>query len=279
MTKRLGRGLAELIDVSGQSAPSVVMLRTDQMRPSRFQPRTAISETALEELKQSIRRQGVIQPVIVRPLAHGTYELVAGERRLRAAQALGIQDIPAIVRTLSDQEAIEYSLIENVQREDLNPLEEARAYLRLTEQFGYTQEAVAQTVGKDRATIANALRLLKLPEEIQQGLGDGTITMGHAKALLVVEGQARQLELFRRTKQQALSVRQLEALAGTWQPSKRRRLHHVEPALKALEDELRRALGTKVSLVSRKKGGRIIIEYFSPEDLDRIVRALGLAAS
>ena len=278
MTKRLGRGLEEIIETRGQSAPSFVLIRTDQLRPNRFQPRTQFRAEELEELKRSIKRQGVIQPVIVRPIAHGTYEIVAGERRWRAVRALEMAEIPAVVKTLNDREIIEYSLIENVQRQDLNPLEEASAYRRLSEDFGHTQEEIAAALGKDRATIANALRLLKLPEPIQQALRDGTITMGHARALVAVEGEAKQLELLNRTKREGLSVRQVEALVGTSLPSRRRRPRRQDPELSALEAELRRALGTKVNLVSRKKGGRIVIEYFSPEDLARILQILGINA-
>ena len=279
MTKRLGKGLAELIETtSPQHNSNFVMLRTDQIKAGRFQPRSMISEAGLEELKASIKRSGVIEPVIVRTMAHGTYELVAGERRLRASQALGIQEVPAIIRTLSDKEALEFSLIENVQRENLNPLEEAKGYTRLLDEFGYTQEDVAAAVGKDRATVANFLRLLSLPEEIQRGLRDAAITMGHAKALLGVEDRAQQSRLYEQAKRDGLSVRQIEALVGTWSP-KKRRLRHVDPHLKTLEDALRRALGTKVSLVARNKGGRITIEYFSQEDLSRILQALGMSSA
>lgn len=278
MTKRLGKGLAELIDTTTQSVSSFVTLRTDQIRAGRFQPRTSVDETALEELKASIKRQGVIEPVIVRPIAHGTYELVAGERRLRATQALGIKEIPAIIKTLSDKEALEFSLIENIQRENLNPLEEAKGYARLLDEFGYTQEDIASAVGKDRATIANMLRLLTLPEEIRQSLGQGTITMGHAKALLGIDERAKQLEVHRQTLKAGLSVRQVEALASALTPARRRRARRIDPQLKGLEDELRRVLGTKVNLFSRTKGGRIVIEYFTAEDLTRILQALGVSA-
>ena len=277
MTKRLGRGLADIIDATPQNAASFVMLRTDQIRPGRFQPRATITEESLEELKVSIRRSGVIEPVIVRPIAHGTYELVAGERRFRASQAIGVKDVPAIIKSLSDKEALEFSLIENVQRENLNPLEEARGYARLLDEFGYTQEDIASTIGKDRATVANILRLLALPEEIQEGLRGGVITMGHAKALLVIPDGAKQAALYRRIKNEELSVRQVEGLAGTLAPAKRRRIRSADPQLKGLEDELRRTLGTKVTLMSRKKGGRLVIEYFSSEDLTRILRVLGVA--
>ena len=278
MTKRLGKGLAELIETAPQGSSNFVMLRISQIRTGRFQPRTATSEAGLEELKASIKRAGVIEPVIVRPAAHGTYELVAGERRLRASQALGIQEVPAVVKTLSDKEALEFSLMENVQRENLNPLEEAKGYARLLDEFGHTQEDVATAVGKDRATIANFLRLLSLPDEVQQGLRDGVITMGHAKALLGVGDRAQQLRCYEQAKRDGLSVRQIEALVGTWAP-KKRRLRHADPQLKGLEDALRRALGTKVSLVARKKGGRITIDYFSAEDLSRILQALGVPST
>ena len=278
MTKRLGRGLADLIETAPRSSSNYVILRTDQIRAGRFQPRGKMNDGSFEELKTSIKRQGVIEPVIVRPIAHGTYELVAGERRWRASQAIGLQEVPAIVKTLSDKEALEYSLIENVQREDLNPLEEAKGYARLLDEFGHTQEDIATAVGRDRATIANLVRLLKLPTEIQQGVGNGTITLGHAKVLLAVEDPSKQLGLSRQIIKSGISVRQLEALVGTWAPGKRRRVaQRTDPQAKSLEDELRRTLGTKVNLIARKKGGRIIIEYFSQEDLERILQTLGVA--
>ena len=275
--KRLGRGLADIIESAPQGVGNFVMLRTEQIRPGRFQPRNRITESSLEELKASIKRAGVIEPVIVRPIAHGTYELVAGERRFRAAQALDIQEVPAIVKTLSDQEALEFSLIENIQRENLNPMEEARGYTRLLDEFGYTQEDIASAVGKDRSTIANLLRLLSLPEEIQQAVGGGAISLGHAKALLSVGESPKQAELFRRVVQEGLSVRQVEALAAAWVPRQRRRVHREDAQLNGIEDELRRALATKVRLVARKKGGRIIVDYFSTEDLTRILQLLGVA--
>lgn len=277
-TKRLGRGLADIISGSvPQGAPNFVALRVDQIRPGRFQPRSAISEATLEELKTSIKRSGIISPVIVRPVAHGTYELVAGERRFRAAQALGLPQIPAIIKPLSDKEALELSLVENVQREDLNPVEEAKGYARLLDEFGYTQEDVAAAIGKDRATVANLLRLLTLPDEIRDGLRDGAITLGHAKAILGAEGGPRQLELYQLVRRRGLTVRQTEALAVTLAPRRRRGgAHRVDPQLKELEDELRRALGTKVSLAARKKGGRIVIDYFSAEDLARLLQLLGV---
>lgn len=278
MSKRLGRGLAELLETSAVPTSShFVMLKTDQIRLGRFQPRRAIREEALEELKASIKKSGVIEPVIVRPLAHGTYELVAGERRWRASQAIGIQDVPAIIKTLSDKEALEFSLIENIQRENLNPVEESRGYKRLLDEFGYTQETIAEAVGKSRATIANMLRLLTLSEEILNALEAEAITMGHAKALLSIDDGKERLELFRRIATQAVSVRQLETIAQSSSAAKRRRVRRIDPQMKAVEDQLRQLLGTKVVVSLRKKGGRILIEYFSQDDLNRILQVLGIS--
>lgn len=277
MSKRLGRGLAELIDTPVKQNNTMAMLRTEQIRPGKYQPRQRMDEHALEELKASIKQRGVIEPVVVRPAGPDQYELVAGERRWKASQLLGIQEIPAIVLSLTDREALELSLIENIQREALNALEEARGYARLLDEFGYTQEDIASAVGKDRATVANMLRLLKLPEEIQQGLFDGTIAAGHGKALLAVASVVRQLELYRQAAAGRLTVRSLEELAGVAAPAKRRRGGRADAQLQALERSLQQALGTKARIAARKRGGRIIIEYFSAEDLTRILGALGVA--
>ena len=277
MIKRLGKGLEEIIDTSTSNPSNFVVLPISQIRTGSFQPRTTIDEASLEELKASIKRSGVIEPVVVRPIAHGTYELVAGERRLRASQAIGLQEIPSIIKTLSDKEAMEFSLVENIQRENLNPLEEAKGYARLLDEFGYTQEDIASAVGKDRSTVANLLRLLALPEEIQQGLGTQAISLGHAKALLSIEDRAKQRGVYQTVIRQGLSVRQVEALAGTWMPAKRRRFRREDPQIKLFEDQLRQALGTKVRIVGRSKGGRIIIEYFTAEDLTRLARVLGVS--
>ena len=275
-TKRLGKGFAEILESTTPLSPNVVALRVDQIKPNRFQPREAFDQPELEELKASIKQHGVIQPVIVRPIAHGSYELVAGERRLRASQLLGIKEVPAIIKSVNDQEALELSLIENVQRTNLNPLEEAKGYTRLIDEFGYTQDQLAQTLGKDRSSIANSLRLLKLPEDIQQGLAKGKISVGHAKALLGLEIKAQQLDAFRKTVTQGWSVRQLEEYVVHARPLTERRHRSLSPELKAIEDELRRLLGTKVSLKIRTRGGRILIDYFSSEDLQRILHTLGI---
>ena len=285
MTKRLGRGLADIITtnahvsaIAPSGSASFVMLRTEQIRAGRFQPRTVISDAGLEDLKASIKRSGVIEPVIVRPLAHGTYEVVAGERRLRATQALNIPEIPAIIRTLSDKETLEVSLIENIQRENLNPLEEAKGYERLLHEFGYTQEDIASAVGKDRATVSNLLRILALPQEIRQGVSEGRVTLGHAKALLSIEDKTKQLTLYRHVLRSGLSVRQTEAGARADAGGTRRRARQADPHARTLEEELQRTLGTRVHIHGRKKGGRITIDYFSSEDLTRILHALGVQA-
>lgn len=277
MEKRLGRGLAQIVESSVQTSPNLVSLRVDQIRPCRYQPRETVDEASLEELKASIKHLGIIQPIIVRPIAHGIYELVAGERRWRAAQLIGIQEVPAIIKALNEEETIEYSLIENLHRENLNPLEEARTFNRLIAEFGYTQERLAESIGKDRSTIANTLRLLRLPEEIQEALSQGKISEGHAKTLLGVEPRTKQLELFKQTLAKGLTVRQLEELTGRWQPRPSRRRRAVDAQLAAIENELRQFFGTKVSLTPRRRGGRIVIDYFSSEDLTRILRAIGVS--
>jgi len=291
MTRRLGRGLADLIEprvekpqdlsrsgatgAPASAAGPFTHIPVSQIHTGKYQPRTDVSEEGLEELKASIRRQGVIEPVIVRPLAEGGYELVAGERRWRAAKAVGLAEIPALVKPLADKEALEYALIENIQREDLNPWEEARGYLRLIEEFGYTQDDVAAAVGKERATVANLLRVLRLPDDVQQAVRDGRLSLGHAKVLLGVDGAARQRQLFERVMKEQLSVRQLEGQAAAWSP--RRRSRRVSDAgSSALEQALRQRLATKVHVAAKEKGGRIIIEYFSQEDLMRLTTLLGV---
>lgn len=288
MTKRLGRGLASLITTGTgagantadtvQGSSNFAVVPTGQIRPGRYQPRASISPQGLEELKQSIKKQGVLEPVLVRPLAHGTYELVAGERRWRAAQAIGMKDVPAIIRQLTDQQALEYSLIENIQREDLNALEEARGYARLLDEFGYTQEDIASAVGKDRATVANLLRLLKLPPEVQHALASGHISAGHAKVLVSIEQSQRQIELLRLAVKGKLSVRDLELAAAAGAGARRRTKRAIDPQLAAIEQRLRQALGTKVRVVAGRRGGRITVVYFSADDLTRILQALGVSS-
>ena len=273
--RRLGKGLAQILETSAPKGQGITSIRVDQIRPSRFQPRSGSNQEHLAELKESIKKHGVIQPVIVRPVAHGIYELVAGERRWRACQAIGIQEVPAIVRAVGDQQALEYGIIENVQRKDLNPIEEANGLSRLIKEFGYTQDQVSEAIGKDRATISNSLRLLNLPAEMRTSLASGKISAGHAKALLGVESDERRERLYRKALAEHWSVRALEEAVRTWQPRERRAVRGADAETMAIEARLRGKLGTKVRVVGRKRGGRIIIEYYSQEELTRILEVLG----
>lgn len=272
--RALGKGLSALIpDKVNKIGGEVTFLKTDLVQDNPFQPRTHYDENKLAELKASIKEKGILVPILVR-LKDGQYQVVAGERRLKAARSLSVQEIPAIVREVSDQEALVLALIENIQREELNPIEEAEAYKKLIEEFRYTQDMVAESVGKDRSTITNLLRLLKLPAEIQQSVYDGGLSVGHARALLGVESLAEQKRFFDLVVKKGLSVRELEELVRSGAKDSARRAKPRETRdyeLAALEEQLQNALGTKVSIQSRKKKGKIVIEYYSLDDLDRII--------
>lgn len=273
--KTLGRGLSALIpQVEQDKAERVVNLKITQIRPNRYQPRADFNEEGLRELANSIRTKGIVQPIIVRPLEQDSYELVAGERRLRAIKSLGYSEIPAIVRRLEKEDLLEFSLIENLQRQDLNPIEEAKAFLKLIDEFGFTHERVAQVVTKDRATISNTLRLLNLPIRIQEAVSSGRLSMGHARALLSVEDETKRLNLFNRTIKKGLSVRELENLISKRTSKKRIRAYSKDPEITALEEELQRALGTKVRIFHKVKRGHIQIEYYSLDDLEKLVSKL-----
>jgi len=270
----LGRGLQALIEPDEPgSAESVTYVSPGEIAPNRFQPRKQFADERLQELMDSIREKGVVQPVIVRRLAAGGYELIAGERRLRAIKALGQERIPVIVKDVSDVESLQLSLIENIQRDDLNPLEEATAFEQLARDFGFTQEQIAKTMGKSRAAVANTLRLLSLPEKIKQALVEGQISFGHAKVLLSMDDYASQLQLLDKIIKENLSVRQAEQWiadkgerAVTTRPQTVKDQHVAE-----LESELQHILGTKVVLSHGKKQGKIVIEYYSLDDLGRIL--------
>jgi ParB family chromosome partitioning protein len=278
--RALGRGLDALIPTgspevatsSGVTDTALLRIPVDRVRPNPFQPRQQFDDTELEELASSIRANGLLQPIVVR--AKGAeYELVAGERRLRAAQRAGLQEIPAIVRQVGDHEALELALIENLQRSDLNPIEEARAYERLRDEFGLTQEQIAARVGKHRSTIANALRLLRLPQDLQDELAAGRLTAGHARALLSVDSPEEQRRLAREFLRTGASVRDAERRA---QPA-RKQLQLPDANWRAVEDELRRLLDTKVRLLPRRDGtGKLEIEYFSLDQLNALLTRLGL---
>lgn len=277
--KALGRGLETLIPV----VPSVTVpdladgdrvtdIPISMIAVNPFQPRRNFDDAALHELADSVKAKGIIQPVLVRRLADGQYELIAGERRLRAAQQAGLERIPAIARTASDAESMEIALIENLQRKDLNPMEAAKAYQRLMKEFGLTQEELSQRVGKERSTIANTVRLLQLPPEVQNWVEDEQLSLGHAKVLLTIADQQEQLRLGTRIVKERLSVRDLERLINHRPGSEHRLRRLTRPT--AVEEQLKRRLGTKVRLVTGKVGGRIVIEYYSSAELDRLVNLI-----
>ncbi len=246
----------------------------EEIQPNPLQPRKIFADEQLQDLVNSIREKGILQPLVVRRKGE-RFELIAGERRWRAAQRAGIKEIPILVKDVSDSEMLELSLIENIQREDLNPIEEGEAYKRLTDQFELTQEEISRKVGKDRSTIANAIRLLKLPPEVKQSLGEGKISMGHARAFLALDGPEKQRFLLKRLLLGGLSVRQTENLVKRLRnkgnlPSRR---NHSDWSIPLMED-LQRLLGTRVKLVGQRKRGKIEIEYYSPEELERIIEFL-----
>ena len=272
----LGRGLEALIPGAGTEERGIRQIPLDAIRSSPNQPRKLFDDSKLKELAASIRSHGVLAPVLLRQTEDG-YELVAGERRFRAAQMAGIQSMPAIIKEVSNSEMLELALIENIQREDLNPIEEAEAYRRLTEEFGLSQEEVARRVGRDRSSVANALRLLRLPARIQQDLMAGALTAGHARALLALEAASEQLRLREQIVKRGLTVRAAESLIRRLKArpvSRRVQGGHLSPHLSALEDRLRQRLVTKVAVVPAGRGGRIELHYFSDEDLTRLVEVI-----
>jgi ParB family transcriptional regulator, chromosome partitioning protein len=312
-TKRvLGRGLAELLPVGGDAANGNIPLGPGQevpvalVHPNPRQPRTRFDETALNELADSVKENGIIQPLLVRPRTAGGYEIVAGERRYRAALKVGLRHVPVVVRQLSDDETLALALIENLIREDIGPLETARAFQRLMEDFGWTQEEMGKRVGKSRSAVANSLRLLKLPDAIQLSLEQGELSEGHARALLGDDrenGQSafreRQTRIWRQTVEKKLSVRDVERMmsaARTINPSKSGDFSEAnrgaspslpnEPPLSLLstsetisiEDRLRSALGTRVRLQGTLDRGKIEIDFFSAEELDGLLMRLGASA-
>lgn len=273
----LGRGLGALIPTADVSAPAeaVELLPLDRIQPSRLQPRQEIPPHSLEDLVASVRSRGVLQPVLVRPTGEH-YELVAGERRWRAAKEAGLDRIPALVRPVSDAEALEIALIENLQRVDLNPVERARAYHRLITEFGLTQQQVAEVVGLSQPAVANALRLLSLPEPILQSLQEGRITEAHARLLVGVEDAGERDRLWRLVLDQGLSVRQLADLMARRgrKAGPARRGRRPDPDRAALEDALRARLATQVRIRAGRRKGVVEIEFYSEEDLSRICEVI-----
>ena len=271
--RKLGRGLDSLLgDVGTTDGEEVIKLSLSEVRPGPFQPRREFDDASLAELADSIKQSGVLQPVIVRPAQVG-YEIVAGERRVRAARLAGIAEIPALVRSYGDDEVMVLSLVENVQRQDLNPIDRANAYRGLVSRLGVTQEDVAAKLGLNRSSIANMMRLLDLPSEIQELVRAGALSMGHARTLLAFQDEIEQLQVAERIVKEGLSVRAVEELSRDGRPvaPKRRSNPRKTPQVAALEAELRGLLGTKVSIQDRRGRGRITIEYYSPSDFERIL--------
>jgi ParB family chromosome partitioning protein len=272
----LGRGLAALIPAAGTPAlEGVQTIPIERIAPERGQPRQRFDRESLEDLAASIRQKGILQPILVRR-SGADYRLVAGERRWRAAQLAGLHEVPAMVRDLSDGEAFEVALIENLQREDLDPIEEAEAYQKLIDERGLTQEQAADRVGKDRSTVANALRLLKLPTKLRDALAAGALSPGHARALLVVESEARQIKLGHLVISRQLSVRATERLARQAKVagSTAKPIASLSPNLARVREDLQRALGVKVALRARGGRGKIEIPFSSLDEFDRILRVV-----
>jgi ParB family chromosome partitioning protein len=271
--------------VAAPPGESVLKVEVGKIRANRFQPRTKFEQEALEDLVASIRAHGIIQPLTVRRAADGKgYELIAGERRLRAARELGLATVPALVRAAEDHDALELALIENLQREDLNAIEEARGYEQLLKKFGLTQEVTAQRVGKNRATVANALRLLTLPEEVQAWIRDGQLSVGHAKVILGLTITDEMTIVAERVLREGLNVRDTEKLVerikattGRRQHMRRKRGADIEkpPHILAMENEMCRKLGTKVTVHPQTTGGYIHVEYYNDDDLGRLGGLLG----
>ncbi|GIV21022.1 MAG: chromosome partitioning protein ParB [Armatimonadota bacterium] len=282
MTRRgLGKGLSALISAGEESSEGASEIPVSLIVPNPDQPRREMDRASIEELAASIREHGVLQPVLVQPLPDGRYQLIAGERRWRAARLAGLTTIPAVVRQVSEEERLELAIVENVQREDINAVEEAVAYRMLMERFGMTQEQVAQRVGKSRTAVANTLRLLALEPEILEGLQQGKITEGHARALLMAPEESR-VEIYRRTVRAGWSVRETERAARAASREKEsatsesvsRETSAPDPHVMALEDRLRNTLATRVQIHCHNGKGSIEIHFYDMEDLSRIVEAI-----
>jgi ParB family chromosome partitioning protein len=270
----LGRGLEALIPKADKQH-GYALASINEIKPNIFQPRKEFDEETISELASSIKEKGILQPLVVRTISGG-YEIIAGERRWRAAQRAGITRVPVIIKEASDREVLELALIENLQREDLNPIEEAGAYQQLIEEFKLTHEDLSQQIGKDRSTITNQLRLLKLPEEAKKALIAGEITAGHARAILSIESPAEAAEALRAIQKQKLSVRKAEQLI---QNISKRKKKDAKPQsdniyIRQITDDLKRSLSTQVRIVDKQGKGRIEIDYYSNEELERLTSIL-----
>lgn len=276
----LGRGLESLIpppivsdDGQRGEGSGYRMIPVDKIVPNRLQPRTVFDEEKLRELSDSIKEQGVIQPLIVSPMSDGRFELIAGERRLRASRMAGLESVPAVVKKVEDEGMLALSIIENIQREDLNPIEEAHAYRELMELFSYTQEDVAKKLGRSRVAVANSVRLLSLPQLIQDDVAGGRYSAGHARAMLAVDKIHERLKLREWILREMPTVRDVEKIVQSYASGGNRRGRRktaLSPQLAEIADNLKQFLGTNVQIQPKATGGRITIDYYSPQDLDRI---------
>jgi len=266
----LGKGLEALLPETGDE---VIPVDIDRIFPGQQQPRKKFKDEPLKELAVSIKERGVLQPIIVSRVGDGTFSIVTGERRWRAAALAGLKKIPALVKNVASKDSLEIALIENIQREDLNPLETAEAFNRLITEFNLTQEDLSRKVGKDRATVANYLRLLKLPHEVKLLIDNGDLSIGHAKAILTIEGKMQQIEAARKIAKRNLSVREAESLSKKTSKPQKVTLHK-DPQVASLEEKLTKSLGTKVRIKPRGKKGKIEIEYYSLDELERLLDVL-----
>lgn len=270
----LGRGLDALIPTD-KEVNGYILADIDQIKPNSYQPRKEFDQKGIDELASSIREKGIIQPLVGRRLGNH-YEIIAGERRWRAAQKAGLRKVPIILKNASDSEVLEIALIENLQREDLNPIEEAIAYEQLIGDFGLTHEEISRRIGKDRSTITNQIRLLKLHDLIKRAITDGEISAGHARAMLGIESQSKALEILELIKRNRLSVRQTEKIVQGLikEREDRKEPAYIDPFLNDVIQQLKKALGTQIKIVDRNGKGKIEIEYYSLEDLERIIDSI-----
>ena len=276
----LGKGLSAIfVENDTESGSEVVNLRISQIEPNRKQPRRAFDEDALAELAESIREHGVLQPLLVRPMLHGGYQIVAGERRYRASRLAGLTEVPVIVRELTDSETMQLALIENLQREDLSPLEEAAGYKTLADEYGFSQDDIAKTVGKSRSAVANAIRLLSLPDEVKPYVESGKLSAGHARALLAIDDKDKIAPTADRIAASGMSVRETEALVKRLNGSQKPRKTETRKApmlFRECELAMSQELGTKVTVVPGKKPGQgtLCIEFYDPSELFRLTSKL-----
>ena len=277
--KALGRGLDALLPAIRSSATpessEVQHLKVGSIVPNRYQPRQTFSPQELNELADSLKQSGLLQPILVRRKGDGIFELISGERRWRAAKEAGLETIQAVIRNCGDEESVVLALVENLQREDLNPMEMSRAYYRMMNEFGLTQDIIARRVGCERSSIANVVRLIQLPSEIQQLIESNQLSLGHAKVILSLPGQNEQLKIAQLVVSKALSVRETEKIVGSLLTGKKRVAKELRRTpWSDVEERLQKRLGTKVMIQKGKRGGKIVIHYFSPPELDGILETL-----